>query len=86
MSITFAVAVYAIIWWIVLFTVLPFGVRTQEEDGEVVPGSEPSAPVAPRMLRTVIRTTIVATIVFLAFVGLRYSGIGLDDIPLPGPR
>src|SRR5207244_2876982 len=38
MSITFAIAVYVVIWWTVLFAVLPLGVRTQGEDGVVVPG------------------------------------------------
>ena len=37
MTLSFAIAIYAIIWWIVLFAVLPIGVRTQEEEGEVSP-------------------------------------------------
>lgn len=32
-----ALAIYIFIWWITLFAVLPFGVRTQDEAGEVVP-------------------------------------------------
>ena len=39
-----AVAIYIFIWWIVLFAVLPFGVRTQDEAGSVVPGTPGSAP------------------------------------------
>ncbi len=35
MTLTFAIAIYAIIWWIVLFAMLPIAVRTQEEEGEV---------------------------------------------------
>ena len=87
MSIGFGLAVYFMIWWIVLFAVLPFGFRqTQEEAGDVVPGSEPSAPARLRFLRVVILTTVVASVVFVAFLALRLSGIGLNDIPLPGPR
>ena len=34
MSVSFAIAIYFIIWWTVLFAVLPIGVRTQGEDGD----------------------------------------------------
>ena len=64
MSLTLGLAIYFIIWWTVLFAVLPFGVRTQGEAGEVVPGTPGSAPVAPRLLRTFVITTIVAGVLF----------------------
>ena len=54
MSITLAIAVYFVIWWTVLFAVLPIGVRTQGEDGVIVPGTPESAPTAPRLLRVVL--------------------------------
>ena len=86
MSIPFALATYFMIWWIILFAILPFGMRrTQEEAGEVVPGSEPSAPERPRFRRVIIATTITATLIFLGFLWLRQSGITLEDIPLPSP-
>jgi predicted secreted protein len=65
MSITLGIAIYIIIWWTVLFAVLPFGVRTQGDVGEVVPGTPESAPVAPRLARVMIATTVVAAVVFL---------------------
>ena len=46
MSITTALAIYFITWWIVLFAVLPWGVRSQSEAGDVVPGSDPGAPAS----------------------------------------
>ena len=46
MSVTFAIAIYVLMWWVVLFAVLPLGVRTQGEDGSVVPGTPESAPTA----------------------------------------
>lgn len=83
MSITFSLAVYFMMWWIVLFAILPFGrPQTQEEAGEIVPGSEPSAPTRPRFLRVIIWTTIVTTILFAGFYYLRMSGFGLDDFPI----
>ncbi len=60
-------AVYFIVWWLVLFAVLPWGMRTQEEEGEVVLGTTASAPARPRILRTLIVTTVVAAIFVGAF-------------------
>ena len=65
MSLVFAIAIYFVVWWIVLFAVLPFGVRTQEEAGDVVAGTPPSAPAKLSLLRVVIINPIVAFIVFL---------------------
>jgi len=64
MSIATAVAIYFIIWWVVLFTVLPWGVRSQEEGGDVVGGSDPGAPVIPRLWWKLAWTTVIAGIVF----------------------
>jgi predicted secreted protein len=62
-SIAFGAAVYFVIWWIVLFAILPWGVKSQEEAGEISPGSDPGAPAQPRLLRKAIATTIVSAIV-----------------------
>ena len=73
MTIALSIALYFIIWWIVLFAVLPFGVRTQDEAGEIVPGTPGSAPVNPRILRVVIINTIVSGVVFAAaYVAIEY--------------
>lgn len=84
-----AIAIYFVIWWIGLFAVLPWGIRSQWETGEVVEGSDPGAPVTPRLLRIVIANTIFATAVFAAFYYVYTSKlITLDSIPfLPfGPE
>jgi predicted secreted protein len=65
MSVTLGIAIYIVIWWTVLFAVLPIGVRTQGEDGAVVPGTPASAPSAPRLLRVVLLTTAISTLLFL---------------------
>ncbi|KAB2849311.1 MAG: DUF1467 family protein [Hyphomicrobiaceae bacterium] len=83
MSRSFGIAVYLIIWWTVLFAVLPFGVRTQDEAGEVVPGTPRSAPLAPRLLRVVAVTTVLAAIIFAVFYAIvAYKLVRLDDIPI----
>jgi predicted secreted protein len=64
MSVGTAVAIYFVLWWIVLFAVLPWGVRSQDESGEVVPGSDPGAPTIPRVGLKLIATTLVSGVVF----------------------
>ena len=84
MSLFSALAIYFVIWWLVLFTVLPFGVRTQEEEGEVEPGSAPSAPARPRIAIRLLATSLIAALVFGAFYSAFTSG-WLDMVipPLP---
>jgi predicted secreted protein len=60
-------AIYFIVWWLVLFTVLPWGARSQHEAGEVVPGTDPGAPAIPGLRKKVVWTTVIATVVFGAF-------------------
>jgi predicted secreted protein len=67
-----AFAIYFVIWWIVLFLTLPFGVRSQHEDGEGAPGTDPGAPVAALMGRKLIWTTVISAIVF-AVATLAYN-------------
>ena len=82
MSLSSAIAVYFIIWWTVLFAVLPFGVRAQHEEGTIVPGSAESAPTRPFLLRKALATTLVSAVVFALVYGLvTQHWFGLDDIP-----
>jgi predicted secreted protein len=67
MPVTTAIATFFLIWWVVLFAVLPWGVRSQHEGGEVVPGTDPGAPTLPRLGRKLIWTTIVSAVIFAAF-------------------
>jgi predicted secreted protein len=67
MSLTLGIAVYILMWWVVLFAVLPLGVRTQGEDGVIVPGTPESAPTQPRFLRILLLTTLVTSALFAAF-------------------
>jgi len=64
MSTSTAIAIYFLIWWITLFAVLPWGVRNQEESGEVTPGTDPGAPATHRVWHKLGWTTVVATTVF----------------------
>lgn len=76
-------AVYFIIWWLVLFIVLPFGVKSAHEAGVTVEqGHEPAAPLRPRLVNKFILTSVIALFVYGFYYWLVfYSGITLDDFP-----
>ncbi len=63
-------ALYFVIWWITLFAILPFGIRSQVESGEVVAGSEPGAPSAPALQEKAIWTSLVSSVVLLIVVAV----------------
>lgn len=86
MSLALGLALYFMIWWLTLFVVLPFGVRTQAEAGTVVPGTPASAPAAPRLLRIFLINTVLATVVFGALYGVIASGILDVELPPPPPQ
>ncbi len=71
MSIGSIIALYFIIWWLTLFAVLPFGVRSQQESGETVTGSDPGAPAMMRLGRIALINSCVA-LVILALVWIVY--------------
>ena len=65
MAFTSALAIYFIIWWVVLFAVLPWGGRSQHETGgDIAPGTDPGAPAIPAIGKKLIWTTVVASVVF----------------------
>jgi len=83
-SVGAVVAIYFIVWWVSLFAVLPWGVRSQAESADVVPGTDPGAPVRPLMLYKVIATSLIALVVTAGIIYLMTSGIiSLEDIPMP---
>jgi predicted secreted protein len=64
MPVTTGIAIFFLIWWIVLFVVLPWGIRSQQEEGAVAPGTDPGAPALPRLRRVLVWTTVVSIVVF----------------------
>lgn len=89
MGLVSGLATYFIIWWICLFLVLPFGVKSQleSEDSEQRLGTVSSAPAQSMMWRRVVATTLLASLVFSLFYwAVEIKGFGLDDLTfLPMP-
>lgn len=63
-----AIAVYFTMWWIVLFAVLPFGVKSQDESGQVVKGTEPGAPVVTGLAWKAAWTTLISAALFIGLI------------------
>lgn len=80
MSIMSAIALYGVIWFMTMFLVLPFRVRTQGEADDVVPGTHASAPADMQMLRVVKLVTVIATIAFVAIAGIILSEVITYDM------
>lgn len=76
MPLPLAVATYFTMWWVVLFAVLPFGVRNHVEAGAALPaGADAGAPVAPRIALKLLATTVVSAVLFAALdVYVAYAG------------
>jgi predicted secreted protein len=75
-------AIYFIIWWISLFAVLSYGLRTQQDAGLVEPGTTASAPAGRHMLKVVLINTVIATAIFSAFYWVyAVQGWRFDDLP-----
>ncbi len=87
MSIGTAIALYFLFWWLCLFAVLPFGVRSQLESGKVERGTEPGAPQKAHIGRKLSINSLVAAVVFAIywFVTVRL-GYSIDSIPSPFPQ
>jgi predicted secreted protein len=73
MSLPLSIAVFFTIWWTVLFAILPIGVRSLHEDGGGAIGTDPSAPVNPRIGVKALWTTLVTCVVFaLVWIASEY--------------
>ncbi|MDP1874738.1 DUF1467 family protein [Phenylobacterium sp.] len=80
MGVTTAIAIYLIIWWVVLFTILPLGVISHAEAGiDKGDGGDPGAPVDPKLKKKFFTTTWVSALVFAVV----YLVIRLGLVPMP---
>jgi predicted secreted protein len=75
-------AIYVLFWTLSLFLVLPWGVRTSEEEGaQAVPGHAESAPHVFRAKRVLLWTTIVGTVLFgLFYANYVFGWITVDSL------
>jgi predicted secreted protein len=81
MTITAAIVLYAVIWFLVLFVVLPLRMVSQGEAGAVEPGTHSSAPADAQIGRKARITTIWASVIWVVIAGIILSGwISIRDL------
>ena len=68
MTVSFAIALYLMIWWTMLFAVLPFDVRSQAESGEFQRGTDPGAPVVPGLLKKALITSLLSAVILAGVI------------------
>ena len=86
MKTTSIIAIYLLFWVLCAFVMLPFGVRTHEEEGlDRVPGQADSAPANFRPGKLVLRATVLAAIACALYVANYVNGwITVENLDLFG--
>ncbi len=64
MPVATALAIFFLIWWVVLFAVLPWGIKSQHEGNDVAPGTDPGAPSKTRIGWKLLWTTVLAAVIY----------------------
>lgn len=83
MEVTSGLVLFAVIWFMVFFVVLPLRLTTQGEAGEVVPGTHSSAPENPRIGHKARITTLWAIVIWAICATIIISGaVTVEDLDL----
>ena len=75
MGITSAIVLFAVIWFLTLFIVLPLRLKTQGDVGKIEPGTHAGSPVNPNMKKRFLVTTAVAVVHWAIIAGSIISGV-----------
>ncbi|MBC7479072.1 MAG: DUF1467 family protein [Pseudorhodobacter sp.] len=85
MTITGAMVVFSITWFMVFFCVLPWRFTSQDQAGEVVPGTPKSAPSDHLIGYKAKITTVIAVLIWAAICAvILWSGLGINDLDVFG--
>ncbi len=87
MTITAALVLFSVTWFMVFFCVLPLRFRSQADAGRIEPGTPASAPAETMLKAKALITTAVALVIFVLLYAVITSGrIGIDDLDIFGIR
>ncbi len=75
MTITAALVLFAVIWFLTLLIVLPIRIKTQGELGDIVPGTHAGAPEVHHMKKKLWITTGITVILWAIIAGIIISGL-----------
>jgi predicted secreted protein len=65
MTITSAIVLLSVYWFIILFIILPINVTTQNDERNIIEGTAPSSPVNPNLKRKFSITTLVSVVLWI---------------------
>jgi len=83
MGLVGGIVIFILMWWMVFFAILPWGVATQAEHDAVEPGTDPGAPAHPGMGRKFLFTTVIAMGLWLIIYVIVATGLVTVDIQDP---
>lgn len=73
------VLVFVILWWLSFFIVLPFGHVSQDDVGEVEPGTVSSAPHKfPWRKKALITTGVASVLTIIVYSVVTYNLLGIN--------
>ncbi len=81
MTISAAFVLFAVIWFLTLFVVLPLNIITQNDLGNVADGTPPSAPTNPQLKRKMLWTTVITVAIWIPLcVIIIFGFVTISDI------
>ena len=76
MSITGSLIIFVSIWWIIFFSLLPIDVDRNHK--RIVEGIDKGSPENPKIIKKIIYTTIITSIIFIGiFMLVKYDYLNL---------
>ena len=79
MSITGSLIIYVLIWWIIFFSLLPIDVDRKHK--QIVEGIDKGSPENPRIIKKLIYTTLITSIIFIGiFMLVKYDYLNLRRV------
>ena len=87
MTIFNGLVLYAVLWFVTLFVVLPIRLTTQSDIGQIVPGTHGSSPADPQMRKRLLITTAISAVLWAITATVIISGvIAIEDLDFYLPR
>ena len=75
MSLTGGIVLYSVLWFLVLFVILPIGQKSQADVGQITPGTPAGAPHEPKLKKKVLWATAITTVLFAVIADIIIAGV-----------
>ncbi|KRW97402.1 DUF1467 family protein [Paracoccus sp. PXZ] len=75
MSLTGGIVLYAVLWFLVLFVLLPIGQQSQADVGQVTPGTPAGAPHEPKLKKKALWATLIAGLIWGVIAYVVIAGV-----------